>query len=71
MLSEENREHLYNFDSTKLNFKRFLKDLYMERIDKLNFIKIKNLYSSNNTITPIQSSPHVRENMQYIYLTNE
>lgn len=43
----------------------------MERIDKLNFIKIKNLYSSNNTITAVQSSPHVGENMQYIYLTNE
>lgn len=27
MLSEENREHLYNFDLAKLNFKRFLKDL--------------------------------------------
>ena len=27
MLSEENREHLYNFDSAKLNFKRYLEDL--------------------------------------------
>ena len=43
----------------------------MERIDKLNFIKIKDLYSSNNTIKPMQSSPHVGKNMQGLYLTSE
>lgn len=32
MLSEENREHLYNFNSAKLNFKRFLKDIIWKEL---------------------------------------
>lgn len=67
MLQEENIDYLHDLEAGKIFFKKVL--IIKEKMDKLDFRKIRNLYSSKDTIERMKNQATDRQKFSTIHIS--